>query len=355
MSEADAARLADEVKARALDLGFARVGVARAEALEPEGDRLRAWLRAGRHGSMAWMADTAEVRADPRHPGMLGEARSVVVLVAPYARRDALVGPPPTRVAAYARGRDYHNLLGKRARKLAASLRDRGYAARAGVDALPIFERAWAARAGVGFIGKNCCLIVPGLGSHVLLGAVVTDAELAPDPSMRPRCGSCRLCLEGCPTGAFARPRELDARRCVSYLTIEHEGPIPEPLRPGVGPWILGCDACQDVCPYNRTSPPPPETTAPFAADPERWDRDAAEFLRMDEDAFDRISRGSPMRRPGLAGMARNAAVALGNAGDRRHLPVLRDAATHHPDATVRDAAAWGAARLGARVSLAPR
>ena len=172
--------LKERLRARALSLGFHRFGVARAERLSEEGERLFAWLHAERHGVMGYMAETAEVRVDPRHPGMLPSAESVIVLATAYARRETPQGPAPGRVARYAQGRDYHNVLNKRARKLADTLRAEGYAARAGVDTLPLFERAWAQRAGLGFIGKNCCLIVPGLGSHVLLTVLVTSAELVP-------------------------------------------------------------------------------------------------------------------------------------------------------------------------------
>jgi epoxyqueuosine reductase len=341
-------RLGEALRARALALGFARAGVARAGPLGEEGERLRAWLAAGRHGEMSWMAETAAVRADPRHEGMLPEARSVVVVVAPYARADAgeRIGPAPGRVARYARGRDYHNVLHKKLRKLTSLLREHGHAARASVDSLPVMERAWAQRAGVGFIGKNCCLIVPGLGSHVFLAAIVTSAELPADAPMAERCGSCRACLDACPTSAFAGARELDARRCISYLTIEQPGAIPEALRASVGDWIFGCDVCQDVCPFNRTSPAPPEATTAFAPDP-RWSAaDAAAVLAMDDRAFAAWAHGSPVQRPGRAGMARNAAVVLGNRGGRVHLPVLRRAAAEDPSEVVREAAAWAIARL---------
>ncbi|MFW6050412.1 MAG: tRNA epoxyqueuosine(34) reductase QueG [Myxococcota bacterium] len=344
--------LTREVKGLAQRLGFARAGVARAEPLVPERDRLRAWVAEGRHGEMGWMADTVEVRGDPSHAGMLPGARSVLVLVAPYARpAEGPVGPEPGRVARYARGRDYHNVLGKRARKLARRLREHGHAARASVDSLPVLERAWAQRAGVGFVGKNCCLIVPGLGSHVFLACVVTTAELVADAPMKERCGTCRLCLEACPTEAFTEPRRMDARRCISYLTIERRGEVPEDLRARTGEWLFGCDVCQDVCPYNRTAPEAPETTAPFAPHPRLADTTAADLLRMDDDAFEAWSHGTPLRRPGREGMARNAATVLGNVGGRRHLPVLREAAEHDPSPVVRRTAAWAMARIAKRKS----
>jgi epoxyqueuosine reductase len=343
-------RLKLALHTRARELGFHRVGVARVEPLEPEATRLRSWLDQDRHGEMAYMRDTADVRADVRHQGMLPSARSVVVLATAYARAEAPRGPEPGRVARYAQGRDYHNVLGKRARKLAELLREAGHAARAGVDTLPIFERAWAQRAGLGFIGKNCCLIVPGLGSHVLLSAIVTSAELPPDAPMKERCGSCRACLDGCPTRAFVGARELDARRCISYLTIEQRGAIPHALRSSVGEWLFGCDRCQDVCPFNRTSPLAEQETEPFRVHA-RWERDARALLQMDEPTFAAYAEGSPIKRPGRIGMARNAAIVLGNRGTPKDLPLLDERARNHDSELVRESAAWAAEELRKRGS----
>lgn len=345
--------LKERLFAEARALGFARVGVARAEPLAIEGERLRAWLAAERHGVMTYMADSAAARVDPTlahgapgGPGLLPSAKSVIVLAMPYARGSERVGPTPGRVARYARGRDYHNVAGRRARTLAKWLRRQGHKCRATCDTMPIMERAWAERAGLGFIGKNCCLIVPGLGSHVLLATVLTSAELEPDAPQPERCGSCTLCLEGCPTRAFVAPRELDARKCISYLTIEESRPPPEELRAQLGDWLFGCDVCQDVCPFNRTAVPTEESTRAFAADP-RWDaHDAAALLRMDEATFAAYAAGSPIQRAGRSGMARNAAIVLGNSLDKRHLPVLRESAERDADEGVREAARWAAARL---------
>ena len=346
--------LKDRLHQAAKRLGFVRLAVAEATPLVAEGQRLRDWLAAGHHGEMAYMASTAEVRADVGHDGMLPGARSVVVMATPYARAAASIGPSPGLVARYARGRDYHNLLAKRARKLARLIDERGHRTRVAVDALPVFERAWAARAGLGFIGKNCCLIIPGVGSHVLLAVLVTTAELEPDAPIAERCGQCRACLDACPTNAFVAPRQLDGRRCVSYLTIECRGPIAEDLREGLGERIFGCDACQDVCPYNHTAPPAPEQTEPFAPNPRFGSRDALALLTMDEATFRSYAMGSPLKRPGRAGMARNAAIVLGNRGDRRHLPTLRAANAEDPDPVVRDAAAWAIAAIDRRGGESP-
>lgn len=348
----DGDALRQRIVEEARSLGFDRVGFARVAPLGPEAAALSRWLAEGMHASMDWMARHVEVRVAPDHERMLEGARTVVVLAASVLRRsEPDIGPSPGVVARYARGRDYHNVLGKRAQKLAQMLRTEGHAARATVDTAPILERAWAQRAGVGFIGKNAMLIVPGLGSHVLLATVVTSAVLPADPPMESRCGGCTRCLDACPTRAIVADRVVDARRCVSYLTIEHEGPVDEDLREGIGGWFFGCDACQDVCPFNRGLAP--EGRLASAWEPRPWwqEHDAAAFLTMPAERFDAISVGSPVRRAGHEGARRNAAIVLGNRGDRRHLPVLREVASRDASETVRDAARWAAERIERRQS----
>ncbi len=247
--------LKSELITYAQSLGFARVGVARAEPLALEGERLREWIATGRQGTMSWMTDTAEVRIDPTHEKMLPGAQSVVVLVAPYLEPHERTRNSDITVAKYAQRRDYHHVVSRNVQRVSRWLKARGHKSRGGTDLLPIFERAWAERSGVGFIGKNCMLIVPGIGSHVFLGCVITHAELEPDAPMKERCGTCTRCLEACPTQAFVAPRMLDARRCISYLTIESKGDVPPELEQKMGPRIFGCDACQDVCPFNHGQP----------------------------------------------------------------------------------------------------
>lgn len=341
--------LRDELEAIAKHAGFERMGVARAERLHSEGERLTAWLRAGHHASMAWMAEHLPVRIDPRHEKMLAGARSVIVLATRYSRRpvpDAL----GVRIAAYARGRDYHRVLEKRMRPIVATLRKHGFDARSAVDSKPVYERAWAVRAGLGFVGKNSCLIIPGLGSHAFLAAVVTTAELPCDEPMSERCGTCRRCLDVCPTKAFIGPRELDSRRCISYHTIENPEPAPEHLRSRFGAWAFGCDECQDVCPFNQgdASRRPATLDAQFYQET-RWEElRPADFLRIDASAFDKRFAGNPLRRAGRAQMARNVAVALANGGAkaRRYLPVLEEAASQHDESTVREAALWAIEKI---------
>lgn len=345
----------ESFRAAAEALGFVKVGFARAERLSEEEERLRRWLAAGRHGEMFYMERALEERLDPRRPGIVKGACSVVVLVTPYARGDHAIDLDPGRVARYAWGRDYHNLLYKRCRALTRILREQGHEARAAVDTLPVWERAWAQRAGVGFIGKNCCLIVPGWGSHVLLSAIVTTATFEPDEAMEERCGSCRLCLDACPTGAFVDAYELEARRCIAYWTIEASSPPPRELRPGFGDWVFGCDRCQEVCPYNRGAAQRRPSEAAFAPHP-RWEgKDAEALLQMDEAEFADFAAGSPLKRTGLSGMRRNLAIALGNAGARRHLPVLRQwlaaPIQGEDDSSTREVIAWAVERIEARES----
>lgn len=343
--------LTSRVAAEAAKAGFARCGVARVQTLDEESAHLDAWLGAGHHGQMSWMATTAPVRKDPRHPGMLPEAQSVVVMAAPYPRRGGYEGPAPARIAKYALGRDYHNVLTKRARRVARVLQDAGHRARVAVDSKPVFERAWAERAGVGFIGKNCCLIVPGIGSHTFLACVVTSARLRPNEPMARRCGSCTLCLDACPTRAFVGPRNLDARKCISYLTIEHRGPIPPEHRRAMGPWLFGCDVCQDVCPYNHGAGLGEGALAAFEP-ADRWEQlEVSRFLQMTPDELDDWAKGSPLKRARHEGLARNAALVLGNRGAASDLPLLEKAAEHHPSAVVREAARWACAQLKRRLA----
>lgn len=346
--------LTARAKELALAQGFLRVGVARAEPLTEEAMRLSAWLSKGRHADMDYMQDTFVVRTDPTQSRMLEGATSMLVLVAPYASpRSETPMRGEASVARYALGRDYHRVLKKRAKPLVEMFTAAGFEARLAVDVLPVFERAWAVRSGVGFVGKNACLIVPGVGSYVFLAVLVTTAPLQPDAPMRERCGTCVRCLQACPTEAFAGAGDLDAAKCISYLTIENRGPIPASLRSKMGSWMFGCDACQEVCPFNDArgetlSEASQSMLAEFsgggiAGGP-------VEFLQMQDEAFEVMSRGVSLRRAKREGMARNAAVVLGNVGSRVHLKVLHDAATNDPSPIVREAAEWAATQITRRV-----
>lgn len=341
--------------AEARRLGFEAVGIARADApLEEDYARYEEFLRDGRHGEMSWLAELPEARRRLDGEHVLPGAKSVVCVARRYARsetEEAADPPVAKRIARYARGRDYHNGMRKKLRKLAAFARglEEGARARPLCDEEPVLERAWAARAGLGFVGKNGLLIVPGTGSFVLLGEVVTTVELEPDPPIPERCGACTRCLDACPTQAFVRPFVLDARRCVSYLTIEHRSAVPEELRGGIGEHLFGCDDCQTVCPFNargRAAEVTRDLDLRFAPDA-RWGEVALEeLLALDDAGFVRLREGSAVGRATRAGLARSAALVLGNAGNAAALPALERAARGHDSPVVREAAAWAIARI---------
>ncbi len=279
-------------------------------------------------------------RVDPDR--VLPGARSVVACALSYYQGPSAIGPDG--VARYAWGDDYHAVMESRLGALADTIARLapGSTARAYVDTGPVLERDLAARAGLGWIGKNTMLLHPGLGSFFFIGTILTTAELEPDAPLADRCGTCTRCLDACPTDAFVGPYVLDARRCIAYLTIEHRGPIAAELRPGVGTWVFGCDVCQDVCPWNRRA----AVTGEGAAFGARGHPPLAALLTLDETAYRDEYRGSPLKRARREGLARNAAVALGNGGVADALPALGKA-LGHADPTVRGHAAWALGRLG--------
>ncbi len=349
----------ERVRTAARELGFDAVGIAAADVpLDADLAHFDAFVAAGMHGEMRFLAQHREAKARLDTSAVLEGAKSVVCLARRYQRPvDDERSDPETAqtLARYARGRDYHRFLRRRVRRMASLLRsfgtpDRPVRARPLCDEEPILERAWAARAGLGFVGKNGLVIVPGVGSMVLLGEVVTTLALVPDRPIAERCGACRRCLDACPTQAFARPFVLDPRRCVAYLTIEHRSAVPADLAPLVGARLFGCDDCQTACPFNggagARSPLLDTDGDPF--EPlERWGRVRLEdLLAMDDDEWRRVSEGTPLKRAGRAGIARNAALVLGNRGDPAALSSLRVAASTHDDPVVREAAAWAAERL---------
>jgi epoxyqueuosine reductase len=346
----DPGALASFIRAAATEMGLSGIGFARPE-VGAAAMRLRTWLATGRHGEMAWMARHESARADPQalRPG----TRSVICARLDYWPR----ATPPKAVlddagaayvSRYALGRDYHRLLRVRLERLARAIAARigpfGY--RAFADSAPVLEKPLAARAGLGWAGKHTGLLTPQ-GSWFFLGELYTDLDLPEDGASPDRCGACEACIRACPTGAITAPYQLDARRCISYLTIEHSGPIPEPLRPALGNRIYGCDDCQLVCPWNRHA----QYARDDAFDP-RHGLDCARLVElMDWSAqdFDTRLQGSPIRRIGHERWQRNLAVALGNAppGDRAAIACLgRHAAS--PSALVREHVAWALARHAA-------
>jgi epoxyqueuosine reductase len=347
----DGRALAERAKALAIALGFDLVGVAPAEP-SPHAETLREWLARGFAGEMDYLARRAEERIDPRRA--LAGARSVVALGFVYDPGDPpAAGASAARVARYAGGEDYHRVLLERVRAFEAALvllagrplRTRGY-----VDTGPVLERGLAARAGLGWIGKNTCLIHPRLGSYLFLAVVLTDLELAPDAAEPDHCGSCRACLDACPTAAFPAPYRLDATRCISYATIEARGPVPEALRAAHGDWVFGCDLCQEVCPWNhrerRVRPADPLGLRARMEPRPEWRRPALRWLlELDEAAWRRATRGTALRRARFRGLLRSALVAAGNSGDAALAPLVRRHA-EGPDPLLAEHARWALARL---------
>jgi epoxyqueuosine reductase len=346
----DALGLSQRIKTIGHDLGFDLVGIS--PVRDPEhGEAFAEWLRRGCHGEMAYLPRTAEQRL---HPGaFLPWARSIVSTALTYdtphprsAPADGIHG----WVSRYAWGTDYHEVLqAKLARLLAAIQAEAGpdVRGRSFVDGGPVLDRETAVAAGLGWYGKNTNLLSMQLGSFFFVGELFLSLELVADRPVRDRCGACRLCLDACPTNAFVGPYVLDARKCISYLTIELKGPIPRELRPLVGLHVFGCDICQDVCPYNTrthaTREPAFQPRAGLVA-PE-----LIPLLGLTEDAFRARFAGSPIRRAKRRGLLRNVCVALGNLAPPEAIPALAAALHRDPEALVRGHAAWALGRIGGR------
>jgi epoxyqueuosine reductase len=317
MSPADTAR---RVKHLALALGFDRVGIAPAAPI-PRTDYFDRWLAAGHAGRMEYLHRHRSTRANPAK--LLDGAKSVVVLAQQYhasadssgkspdaAGKDAAVG----KVARYAWGKDYHRILKRKLWSLIDSLRteiDAPFEAKPCVDTAPIIERELAAAAGIGWIGKNTMVLNEKQGSYFFLCEIITTLDLPPDTPIPDHCGSCTRCLDACPTQAFPNPYEMDASRCISYLTIELRDTIPISLRPKMGDWLFGCDVCQEVCPYNAD--PPPAKEPAFTPDPRRTQLDLLKVLNWSEEDYRKTLRHSAAKRAKLPMLRRNAAIALGN------------------------------------------
>ena len=302
-------------------LGFERVGFA--PAIEPASsrDRLLTWLDRGYHASRAWMGRDPLRRVDPEQ--ILEGARSVIAVALVYQAPEpvpAATGLP--KISRYARGDDYHEVIGAKLRRLAEQIREAVPDARirVGCDTSPILEKAFAESAGLGWIGKNTCLLHPRLGSWFFLGEIFTTIPFPPDPRITDLCGSCTRCLDACPTGAFPEPYVLDSNRCISYRNIEHRGPHPDSWRTEMGEWLVGCDICQEVCPWNRKAPTSREGR--FAPRLELTGARAEEWEQMEDAEYRERVRGTAITRIKPADMRRNAALVRENRARSSHLPV---------------------------------
>ena len=338
--------LKEAVTARALTEGFAAVGVTRPDAIPQAADRLAAFVRDGRHGQMEWMAERMEWRGDPT--ALWAQARSVIVLAELYTPThdplEILSRPDKGAISVYAQNRDYHDVVKKRLKRLGRWLIDAaGGEIKVFVDTAPVMEKPLAQAAGLGWQGKHSNLLSRDLGNWVFLGAIFTTLEMPPDAPGAENCGSCRACLDICPTDAFPAPFQVDARRCISYLTIEHRGPVDLELRARMGNRIYGCDDCLAVCPWNKFAKSAQEVK--YAARPDLLAPDLAELAVLDDAGFRARFSGSPIKRIGRDRFVRNVLYAIGNSG----LPALRGVAqrlAEDPDPAVSDAARWAVSRL---------
>jgi epoxyqueuosine reductase len=350
MYNEDMATLEQRLIEQAHRLGFELAGIA-APAPADGLERFAEWLDRGFAGEMGYMHATRDARRDPR--AIYPPVRSVLMVGMNYAgecsHSPGLQPGGQGRIARYARGADYHDVVRERLKLLGAWLREQrpGCWGRVVVDTAPLLERDFARRAGLGWFGKNTMLLNKRLGSWFVLGGMLLDIDLGPTAAFEANhCGRCTACLDACPTGAFAGPGLLDARKCISYLTIELKRPVPEELRPGIGDWLYGCDVCQEVCPWNRKAPPGHPALAPredlVAVDP-------AELLGLSDEAFRARFKGTALfPRQGRRVVLRNAAIVLGNIGDARALPALRRALDDH-EPMIREAAAWAIGRIEQR------
>jgi len=342
--------LEEAIRAEAERLGFVACGFARADSADGAGLELKRWLKAGHHGTMGWMESRAHHRVSPL--ALWPEAKSAIALgmsYAPAADPLALAAHPELgRISAYAQGGDYHKTVKKALKALARFIIDQAPTElKVFVDTAPVMEKPLAQEAGIGWQGKHTNLVNRDHGSWLFLGVILTSLDLEPDApaDQGVHCGSCTRCLDACPTHAFLGPHRIDARRCISYLTIEHDGPIPDELRSAMGNRIYGCDDCLAVCPWNRfadaaaanrTFLPRAELVAPRLAD----------LLALDDAAFREMFAGSPIKRIGVKRMIRNCLIAAGNSGDRALASSVRRHVSD-PDPVIVEAARWALAQLG--------
>ena len=335
------------LKAQAAALGFAACAIARADAAPESAARLAQWLSEGRHGDMIWMEERAAQRGSPH--GLWPQVQSVIMLGMSYAPgHDPLALAEAAdigRISVYAQGQDYHDVVKKALKALARWLVDEaGGELKVFVDTAPVMEKPLAEAAGLGWQGKHSNLVSQEHGSWLFLGAIYTTLDLSPDAPGRDRCGSCDACQRACPTDAFPAPYRVDARKCISYLTIEHKGPIPLEYRAAIGNRIYGCDDCLAVCPWNKFAASA-ATHKAFLARAELTAPALSDLLDLDDAGFRAVFAGSPIKRIGRDRMVRNAAIAAGNSGNVTYQARLERLAADESE-VVRDAAGWALQRL---------
>ncbi len=339
--------LKDALRREALDAGFAKMGVCRPDAVPELAERLAGFVGAGYHGQMGWMAERMHWRGAP--DVLWPEAKSVVMLAEPYTPEvdplDALDARDCATISVYAQNRDYHDLVKKRLKRVGRWLLDQapGGQIKVFVDTAPVMEKPLAQAAGLGWQGKHTNLLARDLGNWFFLGAIFTTVELPVDEAEEERCGSCTACLDICPTNAFPAPFKLDARKCISYLTIEHKGPVDASLRTKMGNRIYGCDDCLAICPWNKFAQTARDMR--YAPRPELQSPKLAELATLDDAGFRALFSGSPIKRIGRDRFVRNVLYAIGNSEE----PALADAArtlVNDPNEAVADAARWAVERL---------
>ena len=338
----------EAIRSEARRLGFSACGFARADAGDGAGNNLRQWLEAGHHGTMGWMEARADQRASPQ--SLWPDAKSAIALGMSYAPASdplALAGQGERgRISVYAQGGDYHKTVKKALKALARFIVERAPSElKVFVDTAPVMEKPLAQAAGIGWQGKHSNLVSRELGSWLFLGEILTDLDLPHDAPERDHCGSCRRCLDVCPTDAFDGAHRIDARRCISYLTIEHDGAIPYEFRAAIGNRIYGCDDCLAVCPWNRFASAAAANRA-FLPRAELVAPRLAGLLALDDAGFREMFAGSPIKRIGVTRMIRNCLIAAGNSGDASLAPAIRGHADS-ADPIIAEAAGWALAQLG--------
>lgn len=348
MTNLRAQNLTARVKAEAKRVGFDLVGVT-GPAPPPHLDVYHQWITEGRHGGMNYLADERALKRRSNPLQILPECQSILTVAVNYLPGDQQHPKNIPRVAAYARGDDYHDVLIERLEQLAAFIETQVGGAvphRRYTDSGPLLEREFAQRSGLGWIGKNTCLINPVHGSYLLLAELLLGVQLEPDvPFEEDRCGTCTRCIDACPTSCILPDRTIDARLCISYLTIEHKDFVPHELREKIGDWLFGCDICQQVCPWNRFSVPtkdPAFQTRSFLKPP-----DIERFLNLTPGSWAKPLHGSPLLRPRRRGLVRNAAIVAGNHRDQAAIHRLTELLLHDPDPLVRGHAAWALGQIG--------